>query len=127
MYSLRNGIQQRRTSWQDGVSGTNCPIPPTWNWTYNFQVKDQIGSFFYFPSLNFQRAGGGFGGFTITPRSVIPVPFGTPDGDFTILIGDWYNAGHKVSGLSMVPLSYPSNLGLFVHPIVFYFAFFSSI
>jgi hypothetical protein len=60
-------------------------------------VKDQIGSFFYFPSLNFQRVSGGFGGFTITPRSVIPVPFGTPDGDITILIGDWYNAGHKVS------------------------------
>ncbi|KAF5742591.1 hypothetical protein HS088_TW09G00642 [Tripterygium wilfordii] len=31
------------------------------NWTYVFQTKDQIGSFFYFPSLNFQNAGGGFG------------------------------------------------------------------
>lgn len=90
-----NGIQQRRTSWQDGVSGTNCPIPPTWNWTYNFQVKDQIGSFFYFPSLGLQRASGGYGGLTITNRAVIPVPFGLPDGDITIMIGDWYNAGHK--------------------------------
>lgn len=90
-----NGIQQRRTSWQDGVSGTNCPIPPTWNWTYNFQVKDQIGSFFYFPSLGLQRASGAYGGITITNRVTIPVPFGLPDGDFTILIGDWYNTGHK--------------------------------
>ncbi|XP_024996204.1 monocopper oxidase-like protein SKU5 [Cynara cardunculus var. scolymus] len=88
------GIQQKRSSWQDGVLGTNCPIPPKWNWTYNFQVKDQIGSYFYFPSLNFQRASGGFGSFIINPRSVIPIPFGTPAGDITILIGDWYIRNH---------------------------------
>ncbi|KAG9149295.1 hypothetical protein Leryth_003268 [Lithospermum erythrorhizon] len=26
-----SGIQQRRSSWQDGVLGTNCPIPSKWN------------------------------------------------------------------------------------------------
>ncbi|EXB54466.1 Monocopper oxidase-like protein SKU5 [Morus notabilis] len=88
------GIQQRRSSWQDGVLGTNCPIPPKWNWTYNFQVKDQIGSFFYFPSLHFQRASGGFGGFIINNRAIIPIPFDTPDGDITIMIGDWYTRNH---------------------------------
>ena len=93
----RAGIQQRRSSWQDGVLGTNCPIPPKWNWTYQFQVKDQIGSFFYFPSLNFQRASGGFGGFIINNRPVISIPFATPDGDITILIGDWYIRNHTVS------------------------------
>ncbi|KAK4751048.1 hypothetical protein SAY87_004530 [Trapa incisa] len=85
-----NGLQHRKNSWQDGVSGTNCPIPPGWNWTYQFQVKDQIGSFFYFPSLNLQRAIGGFGGITVNNREVIPLPFGLPDGDITIFIGDWY-------------------------------------
>ncbi|XBH70778.1 hypothetical protein VPH35_098370 [Triticum aestivum] len=35
-----DGIQQRKNCWQDGVLGTNCPIPPGWNWTYNFQVMD---------------------------------------------------------------------------------------
>ncbi|CAH8358381.1 unnamed protein product [Eruca vesicaria subsp. sativa] len=89
-----SGIQQRRVSWQDGLAGTNCPIPPKWNWTYEFQVKDQIGSFFYFPSLHFQRASGGFGSFVVNPRSVIPVPFSTPDGDITITIGDWYTRNH---------------------------------
>ncbi|GFZ01937.1 cupredoxin superfamily protein [Actinidia rufa] len=88
------GIQQRRSSWQDGVLGTNCPIPPKWNWTYQFQVKDQVGSFFYFPSINFQRASGGFGGFIINNRDIIPIPFATPDGDITILIGDWYTRNH---------------------------------
>lgn len=93
----RAGIQQKRSSWQDGVLGTNCPIPPKWNWTYNFQVKDQIGSYFYFPSLNFQRASGGFGGFIINPRSVIPTPFDNPAGDIVVLIGDWYIRNHTVS------------------------------
>ncbi|XP_042037677.1 monocopper oxidase-like protein SKU5 isoform X1 [Salvia splendens] len=90
-----NGIQQRKNSWQDGVSGTNCPIPAGWNWTYQFQVKDQIGSFFYFPSLGLQRAAGGFGGIIVNNRDVIPVPFGTPDGDITLFISDWYKKSHK--------------------------------
>ncbi|XP_078169571.1 monocopper oxidase-like protein SKU5 [Carex rostrata] len=90
-----NGLQHRKNSWVDGVSGTNCPIPPGWNWTYQFQVKDQIGSFFYFPSTNFQRAAGGYGGITINNRDIIPLPFGTPDGDLTIFISDWYNADYK--------------------------------
>ncbi|ONI25060.1 hypothetical protein PRUPE_2G278000 [Prunus persica] len=89
-----SGIQMRRNSWQDGVLGTNCPIPPKWNWTYQFQVKDQIGSFFYFPSLNFQRAAGGFGSFHINNREIIAIPFNKPDGDIFITIGDWYTRNH---------------------------------
>ncbi|XAR71806.1 L-ascorbate oxidase [Bertholletia excelsa] len=88
------GVQMRRASWQDGVLGTNCPIPPNWHWAYQFQVKDQIGSYFYFPSLNFQRAAGGFGSFIITKRADIPQPFNTPDGDIVIMIGDWYTRNH---------------------------------
>ncbi|KAH6794987.1 Cupredoxin superfamily protein [Perilla frutescens var. hirtella] len=89
-----SGIQQRRSSWQDGLLGTNCPIPPKWNWTYQFQVKDQIGSFFYFPSLNFQRASGGFGNIIVNNRDIIPIPFDTPYGDITLVIGDWYIQNH---------------------------------
>ncbi|KAJ6956236.1 L-ascorbate oxidase [Populus alba x Populus x berolinensis] len=89
-----NGVQQRRNSWQDGVYGTNCPIPPGKNFTYELQVKDQIGSYFYFPSLGMHKAAGGFGGFKIASRSVIPVPFPPPAGDFTILAGDWFKKNH---------------------------------
>ncbi|KAJ0102171.1 hypothetical protein Patl1_06007 [Pistacia atlantica] len=91
----RNGIQQRLNSWQDGVSGTNCAIQPGTNWTYVFQTKDQIGSFFYFPSLNFQKAGGGYGPFRVNNRIVIPVPFPKPEAEFDLLIGDWYNKSYK--------------------------------
>ncbi|KMZ68900.1 hypothetical protein ZOSMA_226G00010 [Zostera marina] len=90
-----DGLQHRRNSWQDGVLGTNCPIPSGWNWTYEFQVKDQIGSFAYFPSINFQKAAGGYGGIVINNRDVIPIPFSTPGGDITILISDWYINNHK--------------------------------
>ncbi|XVF54979.1 hypothetical protein PTKIN_Ptkin05aG0224000 [Pterospermum kingtungense] len=88
------GIQMRRNSWQDGVVGTNCPIQPKKNFTYRFQVKDQVGSFFYFPSLNFQRASGGFGPFIINNRSSVEIPFARPHGDIFILIGDWYTQNH---------------------------------
>ncbi|KAK8481662.1 hypothetical protein V6N11_068351 [Hibiscus sabdariffa] len=85
-----SGIQMRRNSWQDGVLGTNCPIHPKRNFTYQFQVKDQIGSFIYFPSLNFQRASGGFGPIVINNRKIIAIPFAQPDGDIVVVVGDWY-------------------------------------
>ncbi|KAJ9175479.1 hypothetical protein P3X46_014029 [Hevea brasiliensis] len=90
-----NGIQQRLNSWQDGVSGTNCPIQPGTNWTYVFQTKDQIGSFFYFPSINFHKAAGGFGPIRVNNRNVIAVPFPKPEAEFDLLIGDWYHNSYK--------------------------------
>lgn len=93
----RNGIQQRRNSYEDGVYGTTCPIPPGKNFTYTLQVKDQIGSFFYFPSLAFHKAAGGFGSIKILSRPRIPVPFPDPTDDYTLLIGDWYQIDHTVT------------------------------
>ncbi|KAI3458906.1 hypothetical protein Pfo_015569 [Paulownia fortunei] len=84
-----NGIQQRLNSWQDGVSGTNCPIEPGKNWTYVFQTKDQIGTFTYFPSINFQKAAGGYGPIRVNNRNVILIPFPKPEAEFDLLIGDW--------------------------------------
>ncbi|KAG4935807.1 hypothetical protein JHK85_050726 [Glycine max] len=85
---LRNGLQHRRNSWQDGVYGTNCPIPPGRNLTYAIRVKDQIGSYFYFPSLGMHKAAGAFGGIRIWSRPQILVPFPSPVEDITILAGD---------------------------------------
>uniref|UniRef100_A0A3Q7IQ64 Uncharacterized protein n=1 Tax=Solanum lycopersicum TaxID=4081 RepID=A0A3Q7IQ64_SOLLC len=93
-----NGIQQRHNSWQDGVSGTNCAIRPNTNWTYEFQLKDQIGSFFYFPTLHYEKAGGAFGPIQINNRVRIQPPFAEPEGDFDLLIGDWYENSFKVIG-----------------------------
>ncbi|XP_026390736.1 L-ascorbate oxidase homolog isoform X1 [Papaver somniferum] len=90
-----NGIKNRKTIWQDGVLGSNCPILPGHNFTYHLQVKDQIGTFMYFPSLQMHKASGGYGGINMYTRPKIPLPFAEPSGDFHLLIGDWYKAGHK--------------------------------
>ncbi|KAH6820276.1 SKU5 similar 18 [Perilla frutescens var. hirtella] len=90
-----NGLHMRKNSWQDGVQETNCPIQPAQNWTYSFQLKDQIGSYFYFPSLFFQKAAGGYGPIRVQNRDVIPLPFSQPDHEFDLLIGDWYNSDYQ--------------------------------
>ena len=97
----RNGIKQRKNSWQDGVLGTNCPVPPNSNYTYKFQAKDQIGSYTYFPSTLLHKTAGAFGALNIWQRSVISIPYPKPVGDFTLLIGDWYKYNHKVTILAI--------------------------
>ncbi|KAK1297641.1 hypothetical protein QJS10_CPB15g00470 [Acorus calamus] len=91
-----NGVQLRADSWADGVQGTNCPIIPGESWSYTFKMKDQIGSFHYFPSTNFQKAAGGYGPIRIYNHPNIPLPF--PETfvvDLDILIGDWYNTDYR--------------------------------
>ncbi|KAL2548903.1 Monocopper oxidase-like protein SKU5 [Forsythia ovata] len=94
-HNFTNGIQQRLNSWQDGVSGTNCPIEAGNNWTYVFQTKDQIGTFTYFPSINFHKVSGGYGAIRVNNRNVILVPFPKPEAEFDLLIGDWFEADYK--------------------------------
>ncbi|XP_019180137.1 PREDICTED: L-ascorbate oxidase homolog [Ipomoea nil] len=89
------GIQQRKNSWIDGTLGTMCPIMPGTNFTYKFQVKDQIGSYFYFPTTGMQRAAGGYGPINVHSRELIPVPFDWPTDEFNVFLSDWYNKGHK--------------------------------
>ncbi|KAK8685850.1 hypothetical protein V6N13_124883 [Hibiscus sabdariffa] len=75
----------------------------TWEVTYGTraplgvpqQLKDQIGSYMYYPSTLLHRASGGFGAINIIQRSVISIPYPEPDGDITLLIGDWYTNGYK--------------------------------
>lgn len=71
-----------------------CPIQPGTNYTYRFQVKDQIGSFFYYPTTGLHRAVGGFGGLRVNSRLLIPVPYADPEDDYTVMIGDWYSKSH---------------------------------
>ncbi|KAL1188743.1 Monocopper oxidase-like protein SKS1 [Cardamine amara subsp. amara] len=108
-----NGLQLRRNSWQDGVLGTNCPILPGRNWTYRFQVKDQIGSYFYFPSLQLQKAAGGYGAIRVFSPELVPIPFPQPDDEFDILIGDWFYADHNDMRASLdTGLSLPTPDGI---------------
>ncbi|KAL0390417.1 UNVERIFIED_CONTAM: L-ascorbate oxidase [Sesamum calycinum] len=82
------GIQQRKNSWQDGAPGAMCPILPGKNYTYRFQVKDQIGTYFYFPTTALHRASGGIGMLKVHSRPLIPVPFDNPAEEYPVLLGD---------------------------------------
>ncbi|CAG7903068.1 unnamed protein product, partial [Brassica rapa] len=61
----------RRSSWHT--------LPPRWNFTYQFQVEDQIGSF-YSPLLNFQRASAKFGHVVLRILLDYGKELGMPDG-----------------------------------------------
>lgn len=88
------GVQHRKNSWQDGTPGAQCPILPGTNYTYHFQVKDQIGTFFYFPTTALHRAAGGFGPIRVFSRLLIPVPYPDPEDEFDFIIGDWFTKSH---------------------------------
>ncbi|XP_076883956.1 L-ascorbate oxidase homolog [Bidens hawaiensis] len=90
-----NGVQHRKNSWVDGTPGTMCPIQPGTNFTYKFQVKDQIGSYYYFPTTAMHKAAGGIGIIQVHSRPLIPVPFDNPADEFAVFVGDWFNKGHK--------------------------------
>ncbi|KAL6565291.1 L-ascorbate oxidase [Orobanche gracilis] len=89
-----NDIQQRKNSWMEGTLGTNCPIQPGTNFTFHFQVKDQIGSFYYYPTTALHRAASGYGPLTIHSRDLIPILFPMPEAEYNVLVGDWYKKSH---------------------------------
>ncbi|GLU19626.1 hypothetical protein SLE2022_358650 [Rubroshorea leprosula] len=62
---------------------------------YHFQVKDQIGSYIYYPTTSMHKAAGDFGGLRVNSRLIIPVPYADPADDYTVLIGDWYTKSHN--------------------------------
>lgn len=57
-----HGIDQRNTTWMDGVTGvTQCAIPPGESFTYEFQISDQRGTFWYHAHTTMQYTDGLFG------------------------------------------------------------------
>ncbi|MED6140138.1 hypothetical protein PIB30_090189 [Stylosanthes scabra] len=60
------------------------------------QLKSQIESCFYFPSLQMQKAAEGFGAIGIWNRLGLPFSFHPPAQDCTILARDWYKRGYHV-------------------------------
>ncbi|XP_057734513.1 L-ascorbate oxidase homolog [Arachis stenosperma] len=89
-----NSLEEKAVKANGSSPVLHCPIPPGKNFTHVIQLKDQIGSFFCFPSLKIQKAAGGFGAIRIWSRPGILVPFPLPAQDYIILAGDWYKRGH---------------------------------
>ncbi|KAI0011025.1 hypothetical protein F4779DRAFT_626858 [Xylariaceae sp. FL0662B] len=64
-----HGINQRQTTWMDGVAGVSqCGIPPGQNFTYEFRVADQRGTYWWHAHLSVQYSDGAYGPIVIHDR-----------------------------------------------------------
>ena len=57
-----HGIDQKNSTMMDGVTGiTQCAIPPGANFTYEFKLTEQRGTFWYHSHTTAQYTDGLFG------------------------------------------------------------------
>ncbi|KAI5918592.1 multicopper oxidase-domain-containing protein [Camillea tinctor] len=84
-----HGIDQKRTTWMDGVTSVSqCGIPPGQNFTYEFQVADQRGTFWWHAHLSVQYTDGMYGPIIIhDPEEMVP----KTDDDKIMFVTDVYH------------------------------------
>ncbi|CAM0870912.1 unnamed protein product [Alopecurus aequalis] len=83
-----HGVKQRLNCWGDGVGMlTQCPIQPSANFTYRFDVVGQEGTLWWHAHVSTLRATI-HGALIIRPRS--SYPFSMPDREIPIIIGEWW-------------------------------------
>ncbi|CAI9098356.1 OLC1v1034988C2 [Oldenlandia corymbosa var. corymbosa] len=87
-----HGIFQKLTAWADGPDYvTQCPIRPGRSYTYRFTVTGQEGTLWWHAHVSFLRSTV-YGALIIRPRSGRSYPFQQPDGEYPIVLGEWWNA-----------------------------------
>ncbi|KAI1376948.1 putative multicopper oxidase [Hypoxylon crocopeplum] len=84
-----HGINQRGTTWMDGVAGVSqCGIPPGQNFTYEFRVADQRGTFWWHAHLSVQYSDGAYGAIVIhDPDEMVP----EVDDEKLVFVSDIYH------------------------------------
>ncbi|KAI1774910.1 putative multicopper oxidase [Hypoxylon cercidicola] len=84
-----HGINQRQTPWMDGVVGVSqCGIPPQRNFTYEFRVPDQRGTFWWHAHTSVQYSDGAYGAIVIhDPEEMVP----KTDDEKLIFVSDVYH------------------------------------
>jgi FtsP/CotA-like multicopper oxidase with cupredoxin domain len=85
-----HGLDQRGSTWMDGVMGVSqCSIPPGRSFTYEFQIIDQRGTYWWHAHTSLQYTDGLFGPIIIhDPNERVP-PYSD---DQILFIGDHYHA-----------------------------------
>jgi FtsP/CotA-like multicopper oxidase with cupredoxin domain len=85
-----HGLYQNGSNWQDGTTGvTQCPIGPGANYTYEFTVQRQAGTYWYHAHNAVQTADGLFGPLVIhsgKERALQP-PYAS---DRVVMVQDYY-------------------------------------
>ncbi|KAI0970187.1 multicopper oxidase [Xylaria arbuscula] len=89
-----HGIDQRNTTWMDGVVGVSqCGIPPGHSFTYEFRVGDQRGTFWWHAHLSVQYFDGLYGPLVIhDPSELVPK---TDDEKIIFLRSSYLNSTSK--------------------------------
>ncbi|OHW95782.1 multicopper oxidase [Colletotrichum incanum] len=89
-----HGIDQRNSVWMDGVHGvTQCAIPAGESFTYEFNVTDQRGTFWWHAHVSVQVTDGLFGPLIIhDPDEKLP----PVDDDKILMVGDLF---HEQGGM----------------------------
>ncbi|KAH7923921.1 hypothetical protein BV22DRAFT_1196311 [Leucogyrophana mollusca] len=84
-----HGIDQKDTTWMDGVAAVSqCGIPPGDNFTYEFTVSGQRGTFWYHSHLSVQYTDGLFGPIVIhDPLEMVE----KVHEERIVFMGDWYH------------------------------------
>ncbi|KAH8820616.1 L-ascorbate oxidase [Xylogone sp. PMI_703] len=95
-----HGLFQNGTNWMDGTVGvTQCPIAPGGNFTYDFTIRGQHGTYWYHSHHGLQASDGVFGPLVVhspQEKENQKIPYAT---DRVLMFQDYY---HDLSG-SLLP------------------------
>ena len=87
-----HGIYQNGTAWMDGSVGVSqCPIPPGGEFTYEFQIKGQYGTYWYHAHQGAQASDGLVGPLVIHSKDekrLETIPYDT---DQVVMVSDHYH------------------------------------
>ena len=86
-----HGLYQNGTNHMDGTVGvTQCPVPSDRNFTYEFRVSGQSGTYWYHSHVSAQASDGLFGPFVVHSRSERALQELGYSSDRVIMVSDHY-------------------------------------
>lgn len=87
-----HGVRQVLSAWADGPAYiTQCPIQSGKSYVARFQIVDQRGTLFWHAHISWLRATL-HGAIVILPRHKTRYPFVKPNHEYTLLLGEWWDA-----------------------------------
>ncbi|ROW05770.1 hypothetical protein VMCG_05264 [Cytospora schulzeri] len=99
-----HGIDQRNTTWMDGVASVSqCGVPPGGSWTYEFVVEGQRGTFWYHSHAAMQYTDGLYGPIVVhDPGEEVP----PTDGGRVVFLGaNYHSYAGELADMYLAPSS----------------------
>ncbi|PIL23727.1 transporter [Ganoderma sinense ZZ0214-1] len=93
-----HGLYQRSSNWADGVAFVNqCPIASDNSFLYDFEARNQAGTFWYHSHLSVQYCDGLRGPLVIyDPEDPHEHRYDVDDDNTVITLADWYHVTYKL-------------------------------